>query len=139
MISGGMRHQPACFLNAEPLLPVLIVLHQETSTPGRVGNALHALGYRLDIRRPRFGESLPETLQGHAGAVIFGGPMSANDPDDFIRREIDWIAVPLKEQRPLLGICLGAQMLAMQLGARVAPHPAGRAHLGDYYICPRSH
>ena len=108
-----------------PRLPVLIVLHQETSTPGRVGNVLRTLGHGLDIRRPRFGDSLPETLDGHAGAVIFGGPMSANDPDDFVRREIDWIAVPLREQRPFLGICLGAQMLARQLGAPVAPHPLG--------------
>src|SRR3954449_4294771 len=76
------------------LLPVLIVLHQESSTPGRVGNALRALGYTFDIRRPRFGDCLPETLEEHAGAVVFGGPMSANDADDFVRREIDWIAVP---------------------------------------------
>ena len=41
--------------DSTPLLPVLIVLHQETSTPGRVGNALRALGYSLDIRRPRLG------------------------------------------------------------------------------------
>src|SRR6476619_8655352 len=86
--------------DATPLPPVLIVLHQETSTPGRVGNALRTLGHPLDIRRPRFGDPLPETLDDHAGAVIFGGPMSANDPDDFSRREIDWIAVPLREQRP---------------------------------------
>ena len=79
---------------------------------------------------------LPETLDGHAGAVIFGGPMSANDPDDYVRREIDWIAVPLREQRPFLGICLGAQMLAMQLGATVAPHPEGRAQIGYYPIRP---
>src|SRR5512139_4271599 len=103
-------------------LPVLIVLHQESSTPGRVGNALRALGHRLDIRRPRFGDPLPDTLDAHAGAVFFGGPMSANDPDDYIRREIDWIEIPLREQRPFLGICLGAQMLAKQLGAEVAPH-----------------
>jgi GMP synthase (glutamine-hydrolysing) len=119
-----------------PLLPVLIVLHQETSSPGRVGNALWALGHGLDIRRPRFGDPLPETLDGHAGAVIFGGPMSANDADDFVRQEIDWIAVPLREQRPFLGICLGAQMLAMKLGARVAPHPEGRAQIGYYPIRP---
>jgi GMP synthase (glutamine-hydrolysing) len=119
-----------------PLRPVLIVLHQETSTPGRVGNAFRALGHRLDIRRPRFGDSLPETLEEHAGAVIFGGPMSANDPDDYVRREIDWIAVPLAEQRPLLGICLGAQMLAKHLGARVAPHPEGRVQIGYYPIRP---
>ncbi len=136
MIPFVMRHEPACFLSGKPLLPVLIVLHQETSTPGRVGNALRALGYPLDTRRPRFGDSLPETLEGHAGAVIFGGPMSANDGDDFVRREIDWIAVPLGEQRPLLGICLGAQMLAKQLGAKVAPHPEGRAQIGYYPIRP---
>jgi GMP synthase (glutamine-hydrolysing) len=120
----------------ESLLPVLVVLHQECSTPGRVGNALRALGHRLDIRRPRFGDTLPETLDDHAGAVVFGGPMSANDPDEFVRREIDWISVPLREQRPFLGICLGAQMLAMQLGARVAPHPEGRAEVGYYPIRP---
>src|SRR5882757_4589510 len=119
-----------------PSRPVLIVLHQETSTPGRVGNALRALGHPLDVRRPRFGDPLPKTLDDHSGAVIFGGPMSANDPDDFIRREIDWIAVPLREQRPFLGICLGAQMLAMQLGARVAPHPQGRSQIGYYPVRP---
>lgn len=118
------------------LPPVLIVLHQETSTPGRVGNALRALGYPLDIRRPRFGDPLPDTLHDHAGAVIFGGPMSANDPDAYIRAEIDWIAVPLAEQRPFLGICLGAQMLAAHLGAAVAPHPQGRVEIGYYPIRP---
>src|SRR5215831_18012035 len=84
--------------------PVLIVLHQENSTSGRVGNVLRALGHPLDIRKPRFGDPLPETLDEHAAAVIFGGPMSANDPDDYVRREIEWIGVPLREQRPFLGI-----------------------------------
>ncbi len=126
---------PAPFA-AEPLLPVLMVLHQETSTPGRVGNALRALGYRLDIRRPRFGDALPGTLDAHAGAVIFGGPMSANDGDDYLRAEIDWIEIPLRERRPFLGICLGAQMLARQLGARVTCHPQGRAQIGYYPIRP---
>ncbi|CAN5543540.1 glutamine amidotransferase [soil metagenome] len=116
--------------------PVLIILHQESSTPGRVGNALRLLGHPLDIRRPRFGDPLPRSLDDYAGAVMFGGPMSANDPDDFVKQEIDWISVPLKEDRPFLGICLGAQMLAIQLGARVAPHPEGRAQIGYYPIRP---
>src|SRR5215472_7613767 len=105
--------QPKASTKAAPSLrPVLIVLHQENSTPGRIGNALRAVGHALDIRRPRFGDALPETLDEHAGAVILGGPMSANDCDDYVRREIDWIEIPLREQRPFLGICLGAQMLA---------------------------
>ena len=68
-------------MNAETsrrLRPVLVVLHQESSTPGRIGNVLRALGHGLDIRRPRFGDPLPETLQAHAGAVAFGGPTNAN-------------------------------------------------------------
>lgn len=116
--------------------PVLIVLHQEHSTPGRIGLALKERGYALDIRRPRFDDPLPETLEGHSGAVIFGGPQSANDDDPFVRREIDWIAVPVRENKPFLGICLGAQMLARQLGARVYKHPEGHAEVGYYPIRP---
>jgi GMP synthase (glutamine-hydrolysing) len=116
--------------------PILIVLHQEHSTPGRIGHALGQLGFPLDVRRPRFGEALPPTLQEHSAAIIFGGPMSANDQDDFIRREIDWISIPLQEQKPFLGICLGAQMCARALGGRVFPHPQGQAEIGYYPIHP---
>ena len=118
------------------LKPVLIILHQEHSSPGRVGQVLTKLGYPLDIRRPRFGDPLPETMDDHAGGVIFGGPQSANDKDDFIRRETDWIGVPLRDNKPFLGICLGAQMMARHLGAGVFPHPQGRAEVGYYPIRP---
>jgi GMP synthase (glutamine-hydrolysing) len=116
--------------------PVLIVLHQEHSIPGRVGHALQRRGFPLDIRRPRFGDPLPETMEGHSGAVIFGGPQSANDTDDFITREIDWIGVPLKENKPFLGICLGAQMLARHLGGTVDFHQHGHVEVGYYPIRP---
>jgi GMP synthase (glutamine-hydrolysing) len=116
--------------------PCLIVLHQENSTPGRIGHALKGRGVPLDVRRPRYGDPLPPTLAEHSAAIIFGGPMSANDDDDFVRREIDWIAVPLKEKKPFLGICLGAQMMARQLGGKVSPHPQGHAEIGYYPIRP---
>jgi GMP synthase (glutamine-hydrolysing) len=116
--------------------PILIVLHQEHSSPGRVGHALQKLGFRLDVRRPRYGDPLPETMSGHAGAIIFGGPMSANDQDDFIRREVEWTAVPLRENKPFLGICLGAQMLVRQLGGKVEFHPEGHVEIGYYPIRP---
>lgn len=115
---------------------ILVVLHQETSSPGRVGQALTRRGFALDVRRPPLGDPLPATLADHAGAVIFGGPMSANDPDPFIRREIDWIAVPLAEEKPFLGICLGAQMLVRQLGGAVGPHVGGMAEIGYYPLTP---
>jgi GMP synthase (glutamine-hydrolysing) len=116
--------------------PVLLVLHQEHSTPGRVGNLLRQRGVRLDIRRPRCGDPLPKTLNGHAGAIVFGGPMSANDQDIVVGQEIDWLSVPLAEQKPFLGICLGAQMLARHLGAPVYFHPQGKVEIGYYPIRP---
>lgn len=116
--------------------PILIVLHQEHSTPGRVGRLLRLLGYPLDIRRPRFGDRLPATMAEHTGAVIFGGPMSANDADPWVRDEIDWTAVPLREGAPLLGLCLGAQMIARQLGQAVGPHADGHVEIGYYPITP---
>lgn len=119
--------------------PMLIVLHQERSSPGRVGQILSAKGYPLDIRRPALGDSLPSTLAAHSGAVIFGGPMSANDPHDYVRAETDWLKVPLKENRPFLGICLGAQMLARHLGARVASHPDGLTEIGWYRLRSTEH
>ncbi len=115
---------------------VLVVLHQEQSTPGRVGLALRARGFTLDIRRPRFGDPLPPTLANHAGAVIFGGPMSANDTDAYVHREIDWIGVALAEGAPFLGICLGAQMLVRHLGGAVSSHHDGCAEIGYYPIHP---
>jgi GMP synthase (glutamine-hydrolysing) len=116
--------------------PFLIVLHQEHSTPGRVGHELKRRGFTLDIRRPPLGDELPSTLVNHSGAVIFGGPMSANDTHDYVRREIDWISVPLKEEKPFLGICLGAQMLVRQLGGTVCFHPEGKVEVGYYPIRP---
>lgn len=118
---------------------VLIVLHQETSTPGRIGQRLVQRGYHLDIRRPVLGDSLPDTLAAHAGVVVFGGPMSANDKDPFLLREIDWLSVPLKEDKPFIGVCLGAQMLVNHLGGTVYSHPKGDVEIGWYDLEPTDH
>jgi len=116
--------------------PVLIVLHQERSSAGRVGQLLAEKRYRLDIRRPVLGDTLPSTLAEHAGAVVFGGPMSANDTEDFVKSEINWLDVPLREKRPLLGICLGAQMLVRQLGGKVQANADGSTEIGWYPLRP---
>ncbi len=115
---------------------ILIVLHQELSSPGRVGHLLIEGGFDLDIRRPPLGDPLPDTLENHAGAVVFGGPMSANDEDEFVRRETEWLDVPLREDKPFLGICLGAQMLVNHLGGRVEGREDGLVEIGWYPIRP---
>ncbi len=115
---------------------VLLVFHREESQAGAIGQWLRRHGYELDIRRPRYGDPLPQTLDQHVGVIVFGGPMSANDSEAYIRAEINWLSVPLRENKPLLGICLGAQMLAKHLGAEVSRHPDLIVEVGYYPIEP---
>lgn len=116
---------------------ILLVVHQETSNPGRVGRQLRARGYSLDIRRPSGGDALPKSMEGHAGAVIFGGPISANDDHlDYVRQEIDWISVALQSGKPFLGICLGAQMMVRNLGGKVERHPDEMVEIGYHRLEP---
>ncbi|MEM8951678.1 MAG: glutamine amidotransferase [Pseudomonadota bacterium] len=111
---------------------VLIVVHQEHSTPGKVGAFLERRGYMLDRRCPNLGDPLPGHLDDYAAAVVFGGPMSANDDHmDGIRAELDWLEkTALPSDCPLLGICLGAQEMARVLGAKVGPHHDGLVEIG---------
>lgn len=114
--------------------PILVIMHGESSSAGRVGQALERRGYTLDRCKPRYGQALPQTSAGHSGVIVFGGPMSCNDPDCYIKDEIDFAGLALKEQTPFLGICLGAQMLAKHLGAAVTKHPEGKVEIGYHRL-----
>jgi GMP synthase (glutamine-hydrolysing) len=117
---------------------ILIVVHQEHSTPGKVGEFLVQRGYALDRRCPNLGDPLPDDLTAYAAAVVFGGPQSANDDHlPGIRAELDWLErTALPSGRPLLGICLGAQEIARVLGAKVGPHPDGLVEIGYHEVSP---
>lgn len=117
---------------------VLVVVHQETSTAGRVGEFLLERGYTLDRRCPHLGEPLPHDVGAYDAMVVFGGPQSANDDHlPGIRAELDWLERhALPGGVPLLGICLGAQQIARVLGARVGPHQQGLVEIGYTRIDP---
>jgi GMP synthase (glutamine-hydrolysing) len=117
---------------------VLLILHQKHSVPGRVGSLLQQRGYELEYCRPCVSCRLPDHLDGYAGVVVYGGPMSANDCQklDGIKRELSFLEMVLREKVPFLGICLGGQMLARVLGGKVAPHPDGRVEVGYHKIRP---
>ena len=117
---------------------ILVILHQERSRTRRVGRVLRQMGYTLDIRRPCRGDALPLTMDEHAAAVIFGGPMGVYECEKhpFLRDELDWISLALESGKPFLGICLGCQMLAHVLGGRVWRHPDGLHEVGYYPVLP---
>lgn len=115
---------------------ILFIVHSDESDPGRIGRTIRSMGYQYETRQPSGGEALPTTMDGYAGAVIFGGPMSANDDRklDFVRTELDWIPTALNSGKPFLGVCLGAQMLARVLGAKVSSHPNRMVEVGYHPV-----
>ena len=114
----------------------LIILHQRRSSIGDVGFKLKQRGYKIDVRKPSLGEKLPSNMDQHDVAIIYGGPMSANDNNAAIKYETDWINTALESKKPFLGICLGAQMLANNLGGTVK-RAADRSHeIGFFEIIP---
>ena len=115
---------------------ILFIVHSDESDPGRIGRTIRSMGYQYETRQPSGGEALPTTMDGYAGAVIFGGPMSANDDVEFMKKEIDWIEQVLQSDVPFLGICLGAQILAKHLGCKVEKNPNELSEIGFYKIEP---
>ena len=62
----------------------------------------------------------PLALDGHDGLVIMGGPQSANDVSVDLAREMDLILVAIEARLPVLGICLGAQLIARPWSLRLS-------------------
>ena len=114
----------------------LFILHQKTSEAGDIANKLKIRGFDFEIRRPSLGDSLPTNLNNYSAIVVFGGPMSANDNDEFMKKEIDWIGQVLQSEVPFLGICLGAQILVKYLGCKVEKNPNELSEIGFYKIQP---
>lgn len=102
---------------------VLVIQHVRSETPGKIGAVLRAKGISTKVVRIFEGNKVPDELGEAAGLVIMGGPMGVYEQDrhPFLRQEIRLIEEALKREKPVLGICLGSQLLASALGARVTP------------------
>ncbi len=116
---------------------VLLVVHSDWRE-GRLAPLLQEKGYEVEWCCPAKGGSLPADDARYAGAVVLGGVQSANDAEkeSYLRGEIDWIARRLAAGRPILGICLGAQLMARSLGSQVAAHAEGMNEIGYYPVYP---
>lgn len=111
----------------------LLIRHLGDRRDDRLARLLRARGWRLDEVSPADGDELPPVAQSpYALAVVYGGVESANDGRSraYIRCEIDWIARWIEAGHAYLGVCLGAQLLARGLGARVQGHATGWHEIG---------
>jgi GMP synthase (glutamine-hydrolysing) len=113
---------------------VLVLRHEPSVSMGSLAGVLAEAG--LDARQFDLFKSIPEGLPWRetAGLIVLGGTMSANDGDrfPFLAAELDWIREAIRGNVPMLGICLGAQLLAKALGAAV--YRNARREIGWYQV-----
>jgi GMP synthase-like glutamine amidotransferase len=105
--------------------PIVAVLHNlEDAFAGHAGDALRAAGVELREFHLREGESLPD-LEGIDGVLSLGGEQSVLNIDDdpMLTAEAAFLREAVEREIPVLGVCLGAQLLAHALGGRVVRLP----------------
>jgi GMP synthase (glutamine-hydrolysing) len=107
-------------MNADDRPTLLAIQHVPWETPHRILDACGSLS--VQTVKPLAGQALPDH-DVVAGAVVMGGPMGVDETDRHpaLAAEREWLAEAARRKMPLLGICLGAQLLARALGAEVRP------------------
>ncbi len=98
--------------------------HVHDDGPAYLARWLDARGIAWELRNAAAGDAYPASIDGYAALAILGGPMSANDPLPSLRDAERLIVQAVGRGRPVLGHCLGGQLMARSLGARVAPAAA---------------
>lgn len=112
----------------------LIIKHNPSEGGGLFEKILREKGWTKEILPLYDGKALPVSVDSYGLILIMGGPMSANDEDrvPFLKKELPFIRQMLKLGKPVLGICLGAQLMAKSLGAQVYPGPY--KEIGWYFL-----
>ncbi len=106
----------------------LVLQHLEPEGPGLIGDALQAAGVGVQIHRcDLVGEPQPDALDTVDAVVVMGGTMDAHRDEGFPTRqaELALLRTAIEREVPVLGICLGGQLLAIAGGGACHPGPNG--------------
>src|SRR5262249_34884875 len=117
---------------------LLVLQHVAHELLGTLNPLLKSAGFRLRyVNFARHPDAQPN-LDGYHGLIVLGGPMSVNDSDQLphLVTEMKLIESAMSKDLPVLGICLGAQLIAKTLGAAVYPNK--EKEIGWYDVSPTS-
>jgi GMP synthase-like glutamine amidotransferase len=105
-------------------MKIHVLQHVPYEGPGRIAPWLQERGHTLTYTRFYEDPALPASLRHVQGLVIMGGPMGVNDEETlpWLGPEKAFIKKALAADLPILGVCLGAQLMASALGAKVYPN-----------------
>ncbi|GAA5184324.1 GMP synthase [Niveibacterium umoris] len=103
--------------------PIAVIQNVANDGPGHFANWAERQGHTLDIIEVWRGHAVPATIDSYAGLCVLGGPMSVNDDLAHLRDTERLIRAAMQAEVPVLGHCLGGQLMASALGARIRRAP----------------
>ncbi|MFN3165448.1 MAG: type 1 glutamine amidotransferase [Phycisphaeraceae bacterium] len=103
-------------------MAILIIEHDDLDSSQRLGETLRDHGHHLEVVRTHHGDALPPDLDNVDGLVSMGGPQDTDQIDEhpWMAREIELIKQAHETGVAVLGVCLGAQLVAVALGGEVS-------------------
>src|SRR5258706_10026380 len=99
--------------------PVLILQHLSADGPAYLLDWLRRKGRACEVFNTELGQDYPHRIRDYGALAVLGGEMSANDPLPSLRDAERLILGAMDADVPVLGHCLGGQLMARALGARV--------------------
>ena len=104
-------------------MDILSVIHGEKVRAGVFGDAIGARGHHLEEWSLAWGTPLPRPLEEYGAVLVFGGAMHADQEGEhpWLREENAFLQQLLAARKPVLGVCLGSQLLAKATHAHVGP------------------
>jgi GMP synthase (glutamine-hydrolysing) len=104
--------------------PVLILQHLHQDGPAYLATWLRSRGRTFHVFNTEAGQAFPDSVTGYSALAVLGGEMGANDPLPPLRDAERLILEAMDAGVPVLGHCLGGQLMARALGARIGASPA---------------
>ena len=118
--------------------PVVIFRHARTEGAGYLGTFLGQQNIPWCEVRIDLGHVMPTSVKDYSGLVFMGGPMSVNDDLPWITIALDLIREAVAEDIPVLGHCLGGQLISKALGGVVGANPVKEIGWGDVVVTPHA-
>ncbi|MCC6285133.1 MAG: type 1 glutamine amidotransferase [Phycisphaerales bacterium] len=116
---------------------ILVLQHSDHGRPGRFGTIWRSLGFKLDVRRASDPATLlPTDIDDIHGLLILGGPQNVDEGHPWMDRERALIRLAHARELPVVGICLGCQLIGEALGGEVKKSPAPEQGFIDVSLSP---
>lgn len=121
-------------------MQILLIVHSQFNDLGRIRHILDEWAWGYKITNTFDEDLIKDDIKYYNAIIVFGGTMSVNDKDiSEIQKEIKFIEEAIICKTPLIGICLGGQLISKALGAEVEKHPSGLVEIGFFPITPSQH